>query len=346
MGNMMTYSGIATKVRAMSSRLLSDEDYRLMCRLASVSEAVQWLGQLPAYADIFSRLGGQTLHRGEIERLLQKSLYADFNRLYLFSTPEPRQFLKLYFPHFEIKLLKQCLRSVFDSGQFSVDLSGSYEFFAKYSSLDLAALSACHTLEELTEALHGTGYQPLFRRLLPIPHPTLFDYEMALDLRYFSNIWRMKNRIFDGEDRKLITEAFGSRLDLLNLQWIYRAKKYFQLENEEIYPLLIPVHYRISDSTFQVMVEAETEEAFLQLAAGTGYAKAFQEEKGRPLNLEELYRNLLRRIYRSQSRRMPYSAACLNTYLFLKEEELHDIVTVVEGIRYQLPAAEIYEFIR
>ena len=346
MGNLLTYSGLSAKIHAMQKFFLTDMDFRRMTILPSVADAVLFLSEHPSYGRIFGPVSSSDLHRGQIERLLYDSLYRDYDRLYLFSGPEPRRFLKLYFSHFEVRFLKQCLRSIINSRRPSPETVRTGDFFRKYSQLPAEAVSQCRTLEELTEALRGTVYHRILSPLLAVPHPTLFDYETALDLWYFSNIWRRKNKLFEGEGRKILTEAFGARLDLLNLQWIYRSRKYFGLRKEQIYSLLIPVHYRVPDRLFRQLLEADSEEQFLRLVSATGYAKKFAAQNLAPESLEEMYRVLLKKICRSQSRRLPYSIAGLNAYLFLKEEEIHDIVTVVEGIRYRLPPAEIYSCIR
>ena len=46
----------------------------------------------------------------------------------------------------------------------------------------------------------------------------------------------------------------GSKIDLLNLQWIYRAKKYYNMKPADIYLLLIPIHYKLSTDQVKEMV--------------------------------------------------------------------------------------------
>ena len=38
----------------------------------------------------------------------------------------------------------------------------------------------------------------------------------------------------------------GSKIDLLNIQWIYRAKKDYNMKPADIYLMLIPIHYKLS----------------------------------------------------------------------------------------------------
>ena len=66
--SLLTYSGITTKVRAMESRLFTEEQFREMAALEDVHSAADYLKQQPAYAGIFSGLDDSMLHRGNIER--------------------------------------------------------------------------------------------------------------------------------------------------------------------------------------------------------------------------------------------------------------------------------------
>ena len=52
--------------------------------------------------------------------------------------------------------------------------------------------------------------------------------------------------------------------------------------------------------------------------------------------LEQMYRDCLRKLYLTDKRNDPYSIAIVNTYLFLKEEEIYKLTTALECIRYGL----------
>ena len=68
--SLLTYSGITTKVRAMQSHLLSEEQFHEMAGLEDVRSAADYLKQLPTYAEIFAGVDDSNLHRGHIEQLL------------------------------------------------------------------------------------------------------------------------------------------------------------------------------------------------------------------------------------------------------------------------------------
>lgn len=130
----------------------------------------------------------------------------------------------------------------------------------------------------------------------------------------------------------------GMKIDLLNIQWIYRAKKYYNKLPPDIYSITIPVQYRLSLEEFKGLVETPTVEEYEKRLEETYYARKYADISGK--TLEARYKECLRRQYISDRRRNPYSIATVNTYLFLKEEEIYKLTTALECIRYGLSSRE------
>lgn len=333
MGNLLTYSGIAAKVRAMESQFLTDSDFLEMASLPSVREAQEFLKRFPAYEELFAHTDGE-LHRGDIEKLLHLSIHRDFQRLYLFATPVQRRFLNLYFTNFEITLLKKCLRHIFGSNPVPLDLTAFQEFFRGRSRLDPQLLASSGTLSQLTDNLKGTAYYDLFHNLENTENASLFDYEMQLDLYHFRYIWQHRDKLFTKEEQKAITQCFGSKMDLLNIQWIYRSKKYYHLDAAMIYPLLIPIYYRLKQEDIQKLSQAASVEELFNLLSFTYYGTLSSADLSDHPDLEAMYRDVLGKIYSHARRRYPYSAAVLNSYFYFKNAEVHRIITTIESVRY------------
>ena len=79
MGNLLSYSGIVTKIHAMQAKLLTDDHFREIAQLRNVAEVVTYLKKLPAYAKAFETVDENTLHRGDVEKILIQSLYNDYS---------------------------------------------------------------------------------------------------------------------------------------------------------------------------------------------------------------------------------------------------------------------------
>ena len=226
MGSLLSYSGLSTKIRAMQSKLMNEKQYQEIAQMDSVPQIVAYLKKQPGFSDLWADLDENSLHRGDIEKLLTHTIHQNFAKLYRFANPEQRTFMALYFKRYEISVMKDCLRNVFDKGGAELDLSLFQSFFDRHSKLDIEKLTNSSTIEEFINNLQGSEYYGPLSKLGRDYKPTLFDYGMALDQYYFANIWSVKEKLFKKRDLEEITTAYGNKFDMLNLQWIYRSKRY------------------------------------------------------------------------------------------------------------------------
>ena len=72
MGNLMLYSGIVTKVRAMQAKLLGDKEYEELAGLGSVPEAIEYLKGCPAYSEYINEMDVSLYHRGNVEKVMEQ----------------------------------------------------------------------------------------------------------------------------------------------------------------------------------------------------------------------------------------------------------------------------------
>ena len=343
MGTLLSYSGLSTKIRAMQSKLMSEKQYQEIAQLDSVIQIVAYLKKQPGFSDLWADLDENSLHRGDVEKLLTHTIHQNFAKLYRFANPEQRRFMALYFKRYEISVLKDCLRKVFDEGRAQLDLSLFQDFFDRHSKMNLEKLTSSSTVEELVNNLQGSEYYHPLKKLGTDYQPRIFDYGMALDQYYFANIWSVKEKLFKRRDLEEITKAYGNKFDMLNLQWIFRSKKYYHMGPADIYALLIPVHYRLSKNDIASLVEAPDEAEFRKILDTTYYKKRFPELS--PENLEELYTLNLKTILETEARKYPHSVIMIYSYLYHKEHEVDRLTTAVECVRYGLSTAEILDYI-
>ena len=94
-GELLQYSGLITKTRAMRSRLLKREDFERITEFLTVEETIGFLREQESYGKIY---GGreEIRHRGQVEELIHNSILEDYRKLYLFGNGQQRKALELY----------------------------------------------------------------------------------------------------------------------------------------------------------------------------------------------------------------------------------------------------------
>lgn len=346
---LMTYSGMTAKIKAMRGRLLKNEDYYTIASMQSVAEFQTWLKNAPGYARVFDHVQERGLHRGDIEKLLQLALYEDYGRIYTFAGPNQRRFLKVFFKRYEIQIIKTFLHLIFDHRDIAFDTSLIPRHFTEQSDVDLDAMSRCRSLEDFFETIGHSEYYPLLISLKDAPGTSLFDYELALDIHFFRYLWKLKDKVLKKTELKEITRIYGTQMDLLNILWIYRSKRYYRVDPAEMYGHLIPIHFRLTVPFLRRLIECETIAEYMELLGRSSYGQILRAMETSAADSDtavwKLYQDTMKKLHRSAARKYPYSLAMIDDYLYLREDEINRLTTALECIRYGLDSSRIVGYL-
>ncbi|MCI5530150.1 MAG: V-type ATPase subunit [Blautia sp.] len=344
MGSVLSYSGLSTKIRAMQSHLITEEQLREIVQLPNVPQVASYLKKTPEYAQAWSSLDENNLHRGDMEKLLKRSIFGNFSRIYHFASQKQRKFLDLYSKRYEIRVLKEIMANLFDHRDTDpVDVSTYQEFFLHHSKLDISRLVSAGNMDEFINALKGNEFYAPLSSVQEHGGGLLFDYGMSLDLYYFTQIWNVRKKLFKGNDLDEITRAYGEKFDMLNLQFIQRSKRYYHMEPAAVYKQLIPMNYKLKKEEITALVEAASQEEFKQIFSRTYYGQKY--EKLTAASLEEFYNYILRDILEKEARKDPYSVAVIYSYLYHKEHEVNRLTIALECVRYGVGPDEAMRYI-
>ncbi len=342
MNSTLSYSGINTKVKAMHPNLISPEDYQKISNIDSVADLIAYLKKHPGYSDLFQKYDEREIHRGEAERVFINGLYLDYTKIYRFANDVQRQDLELIFFRYEINVLKTCIRLIHNH-ENAYDLSLFHPFFSKHSQINVDALSSSHSMDEYIQNLKGTEYYTMLSKLNNKSGLTTFDYEMTLDVYYFTKSWRLKDTVLKGNNRKAFTQRMGTEIDLLNIMWIYRSKKMYDMNSADIFTYLIPVSHKLTVSQLSRLVSSVTIDEFLNLLGTTRYKSFVSFLKNGTMEYE--YIRIINKIYLINMTRYPASMTVVNYYLFRKDMEMGRLTSALECIRYGLDQKSKQDYI-
>jgi len=340
MDAVFSFSGLSAKISAMQGKLLTDEDYRAISELKNLSEFASYLSRLPGYPDHLIEKDFSKIHREDLEEIFQNVILYDFHKIYHFCDSKKKIFMDMIFMNYEANYLKRVIRYLLDHRP-DRHYSEKNPLFWTYSNLDQEAIEKANHMEDLLVALKNTRYYHSLYVTSQMANPRPFDYTMALDLSYYSSIWKMKKRFFSGKEEAIISELYGRLIDLSNISWIYRAKKYYSMKTPHIYPLLIPINYRLNVEDIKALAQVEDMSHYHEALQATQYKRFFTNQK-RNLSFDDAKDAILKEIYQTRRREHPYSYAIIYTYLYLKEQEILNLITGCECIRYGYPPYEVY----
>jgi V/A-type H+-transporting ATPase subunit C len=158
------------------------------------------------------------------------------------------------------------------------------------------------------------------------------------DIPGYIRLWRKTHQI-DRINSRVMLPVVGMEIDLCNIVWMYRLKKYYSTEPNLIYSFLIPVSYRLRKGDAAALAECASLADFLEAVAAGPYGKVFDTDFAAP---EGCLASYLRKTIRATERNAPDTPAAVIGYLFDKDREAGRITAVIEGVRYGLAPAEIH----
>lgn len=337
------YSHISTKMRAKIAKMLNEEDYREMLRKKTVGEVTLYLKHNAEYSDLLENINESSIHRRELELLFKNSLVREAIQINKFTKGNSHEYLKYIFQMFEIENIKIMIRTL-ETGNNLEEISGMLVDIYKYSSIDFQNLLISKSVEELIDNLKGTIYSDILRPLIDGDGDVkIFDIEMALDMYYFKWVIKSKDKYLTGKNKQVIENSIEKELTLLNMLWIYRSKKYYNMKDEMIYRYLINIKRNHKNETLIKMVEAKTEEELLQQFAESKYSEVFEGVED--IYFEKKFLEYMRKTTLHYLRKEPFTIYSIIAYYSLKKTEIKNIVTIIEGIRYGNKAEQIEKFI-
>ncbi len=242
----------------------------------------------------------------------------------------------------EVEDLKKMLRTL-QSGRKLSELNRKGLFISRYSKIDFNETLVAENFYELVDTLKNTKFYNILNPLIIDEHTiNIFEAEMALDLYYYRRLDHQINDNMSGADRKVMKKAFGYGVDFKNMLLIYRGKKYYKFKNERLYTYLYPGGYKLKKDQLVELVEASSAEEVMELFKKGFYGQYIDFDSGHWGN--GFYHHVSY-VHRMNMRMHTNTIAPMFDYIFLKQIEIVNLITIIEGIRYKLGSDNVGSFV-
>ena len=332
------YSALNAKIRGMYGKLLSRDQLCELSQVHSVGEAVAYLRQTRDYFDILHDTTDSEIHRDMLERLLKRSLFEDYHKILFYLDKNDKSFLNALTRKYEITILKSMIRACFAGKSLDFFHLSVPPRMKEMLEFDLDKLSQATDVEDLIAGLKGTPFYRMLQMLYSRgKDPNLFDMEITLDIYYFTMLWNTIEKQLSGRSKRDIQKCIGAEADLLNLFWIYRCKKYYKMESELIFAILIPVHFKLKQGAITEIIKSDDVD-LSQFPILDPYHELF--EKSDEGTLKRMIDTYLMRLY-NHIAASGKNLTMVLAYYQAKELETDQVSTIIEGVRYGLPPDEI-----
>lgn len=337
-------NAVIAKARAVFGHSLSAEDYILLSSKESVSDVCAYLKQTARYGAALSAVNPQTVHRGQLEAVLKRSVFDIFENFHKFDFTESKKFFEYIVMRQEIDVILSALQAI-ESGNSEGFITQLPMFLTKHSQTDLAAFGTSRNYVEAAGLLAGTTFaKPLGELLINAAESGKLDIgkcERRLYTHYYMSILKNVEKDFRGGEKKELKRAILRSIDMQNVVMLYRYTRFFGADDSSVKDVLIPLKYRLSDEAIERLAAQKDIAKIAAELESIGYKAGGDKPDSVELLTERISLDSLRKTMRlSQSSAVVYFAfaECLGI-------EVNNIMTLIEGVRYGLSGSDILDMI-
>lgn len=335
---------INTKAIAMRSRRINDEDYQELIKSKDIKDVFLYLRDNTYYTDFLKELNPENLHRTELEAHLNDLKVREAEKLIHYLAGEEKIFFQTFLVRLEVESLRILIRGIYKGDELDT-LKSFIVYSRKYSKVPFERLLRARDWEEFKKYLMNTDYYRILETHKEIKlDQDLVVIEKNLD-RYYYDL--LKNRLLklNKKQNQNLIKAQGRNIDLINLIWIYRGKKFYNLSREELIVYFLKGGFELKEKQLIALAEAKD---FLELKEKLGtseYAFLFNHTKTIDLFMERRRERYLYFMYLKLFKETEGGLGRVVAYIRLLDFEIQDITSIIESKRYRMGRTETKKYL-
>ena len=348
------YAFINAKLRARISKILPDERFDELIKTPSIDAALALLRDTPfaGLEEIYSATGD--LKQAELELLKNEiELYKNI-RDYLKDSPAV--LVDALLIQFEIDNLKNAIRIYFDRKirKRSVDAGIHYIIYDSIiHDIPFDIIVNAENFDEIAGVCQGTPYHQIIKKYSHTVESkgSLFRMEIAFDHFYYVNLLAAIEKL-DRRDRNIALRLAGVEIDLQNINWLLRFKKFYDLPQDAVMAALVPGGLNLDKSIFSELYSAQNVMYVLQRFVKSKYpglSALLSSQTPDSTSRLLLIRRILEEIMKHEVNRIlagyPFTIGIILSYFILKRNELSKIRTILNAKHYHIEQERIESMI-
>jgi len=335
----MAYYAADAKISSKKGKVLDEVRLRRMMECETVDQVADYIKNKYGLAGLINDAESNArLFRDDLEQLMTRYMVRETEEmLHYFSGPY-KDFFRVFLMRFEITDLVMMLRKI-SRNEEPADVSERFVHSGTYSKLPFDKLAASKNVEQFIENLKGTPYYTALKTVTVNDEVKReFHSEMKLQVLFYKTLMKKAAKL-EKKDFEAVKEIIGTRIDFLNVQWIYRARAYYGISPERILIYSIQGGNRLKLRILKKLAYSGSVEELEQLSNRYMRYRIFGNEAEIKKNLDEGFYAYL------ESRKRDTSLGKVLWYIYMLDRAIRNMVTVTESIRYRLPRDQMEKYL-
>lgn len=336
----MAYEAIETKIKAKESLILDPDKFSKLLACDSMEKIGNVLKTEYRFDDQTDAIKKRSLHRDLLEVMFNRYRVTELEDILHFFSGPYKAFLQTFFMEFEIYDLLLILRKIAKE-ESTEGVQDHFIHSQNYTSLPYDKLLEVKTVGQFIEKLKGTVYYDVFKTAKDSDFAgSEFHAETKLHLLLYNTLF-LKAQKLSPIDKAAAEDLLGLKIDCLNVQWIYRAKKYYHISPEQMLIHSLRGGRKLSFNRLKAMCYSNSADEIPIMANDYLRYKIFSD--GSEWDMEK---NINLYLYENATdRRHKETIGIAISYIYFLEIMMNEFVVATESIKYRVPKETMEKYL-
>lgn len=337
----MAFYAVNTKIVTKKGRILDSKDWNKFIESTSLEQLTELLKSNIEFGKVFEEVSLSDSDRINLETLISRFRKIEIENLLHYFSGDYKEFLKTFLMEEEIKDLSLILRML----SRDESLEGIKERFVHsdlFATLNFDDLMSVKSIEQLTKKLKGTIYFNGLRNLTSEDAlKREFHIEMKLYVALYKALFDAASKL-DKEDMKAAKEIIGLKIDLLNIQWIFRAIKYYSIKSEEIFIYSLEGGRKIGYDKLRNLCYSKSLDEFKKMVKSYIDYDLFKDLNDSEIDINVVIDSYMFNYFKNKSY---HNIGTAISFIYMLDIIINDLTSLTEGIQYNVPKDKLKEYL-
>jgi V/A-type H+-transporting ATPase subunit C len=333
-----TYYAVKTKLTAKKGRIFKKLEWEKFLDFTSVEQLIDYLKKSETFQDILKDVKND-IHRDNLETILGKYKTLEIEDLLHYYSGAYKEFVKSFLIEADLTDISLILRKIARSEDLK-DIEERFIHSQKFTNIPYDKLLSSKNANEFIENLKGTPYYNDLRGLTNDDAiKREFHIEMKLYVTYYKAQFERADKLYK-DDRETVKNIIGTKIDILNVLWIYRAKNYYHITPAEMLNYSLENGKELKFDNLKKLCFAEKGKEFdeiVEAALGDKF-KNYLNNKDISLAMNYFMHSYL-------NKNVFENMGLTLSYIYMLDIIINNLTTITEGIKYHLPKDNLKNYL-
>lgn len=333
----MAFYAVNTKIVTKKGRILNSMDWKKFLECDSVEQLADLFKDNIEIGKAFEDVSSSDSLRVSLETVISRLRKIEIENLLHYFSGDYKEFMKTFLLEEEINDLSLIIRML----SREEPLEGIKERFIHselFTSLDFDDMLTAKSVEQLIKKLKGTIY---YNGLRNLTKDDALSREFHIEMKLYAALYKMLFETaekLDKEDQKAAKELIGFRIDLLNIQWIYRALKYYKILPEEMFIYSLEGGKSIGYKELKKLCSSKSIDEFIKLVNNYLEYDLFKDLNDAEIDINVVIDSYMFNYLKNKSY---YNISAAISFIYLLDTVINDLTSITEGIQYNVPKEKL-----